>query len=381
MTCPDDGILKAWVDVEPEAVPEHVGEHVATCGDCRQTVARQRQESAAAGSALALLAPPRPPDAAEVEAALGRIRPRPSASAAAPAAFAAPAPRPGRRWSWRPLAGAAAAALVFSVAGTPAGRSAASSFLGQFRSETVVPIAVNPGQDQAVLTDLAGLGRLSGNTNAPSPQRVGSVRAAAHRVGFPVLRADPATLPAGVADTPQVYVAAPRTVRFTFDRAKAEARLQREGAQGTVDLPERFDGASLVVSVPAAVMLEYPGAHGDPAVVLGQARQIQAHAEGGVSLAAMRSFLLDLPGLSERTRSQLAAIEDWRTTLPLPVPADQLHWERVDIAGTKALLLRDLAGLGSAAIWERQGRMYGVAALGAKGDREAVVRDVAAGLR
>jgi len=129
--------------------------------------------------------------------------------------------------------------------------------------------------------------------------------------------------------------------------------------------------------VPSAVTLEYPAADGTPGLIVGQARTVQAVAEGGVTLEEMRAFLLDLPGLSESTRSQLESIGDWRSTLPLPVPADEIAWESTTIDGGEAFLLSDGSGLLNAAVWQRDGFIYGV---GGQADIE-VVRDVAASLR
>ena len=68
-----------------------------------------------------------------------------------------------------------------------------------------------------------------------------------------------------------------------------------------------------------------------------------------------------LPGLSRETARQLRSINDWRTTLPVPIPAEQVAWQPATIAGSPGLLLNDNTGLGSAAIWQRDGRVYGVA--------------------
>jgi len=371
MTCPDEGTLRGWIDDEPAAHPPGVGAHVTACPHCTHATATLRHEAELAGSGLALLAPPRLPSAVDVETALASAR-----AGGATAATRLTQSGRSRHWSWRPVAAAAVVALAFSLAGTPAGRSAASSFLAQFRSERFVPVSVDARQGRAVMADLAHLGRLTGNAGSVDPSPVASVAAAAARVGFPIARPDSARLPAGVGTTPKAYVSAARQLRFTFDRSKAQAWFQHKGDGAAVALPARFDGASIVVSVPAAALLEYPAADGTPAVLVGQARRIEAHAEGGVSLAEMRSFLLALPGLSESTRRQLASVEDWRTTLPLPIPADQLHWAHTRINGADALLLRDGSGLGSAALWQRGGRIYGVAAVAG----DDAVRNVAASL-
>lgn len=368
MSCPNDGALRAWIDDEVSDHPAEVGRHVARCAGCRQRATEQRRAAGVVAPALALLGPARLPSAEETEAALARVQ---------PAAFAAPAAAaPDRRAQRlrRPLTAAAAAVLAFTVVGTPAGRSAASDLLAHFRSERFAPVTVNQ-QDVDALADLEHLGTVTGDLAPPQPQQVASLAVAAARVGFQVAAPDPDRLPAGVRRTPLVMVSEPRQLRFTFDSDKAATWVEQHGGKGP-KLPERFDGVSLVVSVPAAVILQYDAADGTPGVVVGQARQIEARAEGAVSFAELRSLLLDLPGLSPGTRAQLAAIGDWRRTLPLPVPAGQVRWARTTVGDAEGLLLGDNTGLGSAVIWQRDGRIFGVVAPAPA----KVVRDVAASL-
>lgn len=378
MSCPDEGALRSWIDAEPAGHPARVGEHLTGCADCHRRSAELHGNAALAVPAVALLEPARSPTAAETEAALSLVR---SLAARAPARSQSPHPLTTRRENRlsqrlrRPLTAAAALALAFSVFGTPAGRSAASEFLAHFRSERFAPVTVTQ-QDAHALADLQHLGTLSGDLTPPRPQHVASLAVASTRVGFPVASPDPARLPPGVTRTPEVLVSSARQLRFTFDTEKAQQWLGQHGGKGTA-LPDRFDGVSVVVTVPAAVVLQYAAGDGSPGLIVGQARSIEVQADGGVSFDELRSFLLNLPGLSAGTRAQLAAIGDWRSTLPLPIPAGRVRWSHTTIAGTDGLLLGDNTGLGSAALWQRDGRIYGVAAPATA----KVVRDVAASLR
>lgn len=390
MTCPDDGTLRAWIDDEPSGGGPGGGpyadkvildEHLAGCDSCQQRTAGLHRTAGLAAPALALLAPSRLPTATEVEAARVRLvepqltDPQRSGATVSRAATDASRRRSVRlRWSTRPLAGAAALVLGVAVLASPAGRSAAADFLAQFRSEQLAVVAIDE-QDVAALEELRQLGTVSGDQAAFEAEPVSSPRAAARQAGFAVVTPDLALLPPGVRRTPRVQVSRPSEVRFTFDRDRAQRWFQAQGEQPV--LPERFDGSSLVISVPAAVTLQYPAADGTPGLVVGQARPVEASTEGGVTLEEMRAFLLDLPGLSESTRSQLESIGDWRSTLPLPVPADEVAWESTTIDGGEAFLLSDGSGLLNAAVWQRDGFIYGV---GGQADIE-VVRDVAASLR
>jgi hypothetical protein len=283
---------------------------------------------------------------------------------------------PFQRWRLA-ICGLAAALALLLLVGTPQGRGAAAQFLAQFRGERIAAVSLSTSQIvniERTMSELQHLGTLVGIDPAPVPQAMASVAEASRFVGFPVLEPDSATLPAGISATPaEARVMPSRQVRFTFDLDQARAYYQSIG-RDDVTLPERFDGTSLVVNMPPAVLLTYRSQDA-PAdspfgfgLVVGQAQTMSADVEGGVTLEDLREFLLELPGLSPETARQLREIEDWKTTLPLPIPVDQVAWERTTIAGSPGLLLNDNTGLGSVAIWQRDGRIVGIA--GAMAARE-----------
>lgn len=287
---------------------------------------------------------------------------------------------------WRPALGCLAAALALAlILGTPGGRSAASGFLSHFRNDQFAAAALDTGEIadiETTLAELANLGRLDGFDEPPEPRPVKSVAEASRFVGFPVLEPDPATLPEVVDGSPTAIRVLPaHQVRFTFDLERARAHYQSTGRDG-VNLPERFDGVALVVEVPPAVLLQYragedrSGAPSGVGLVIGQAGTLAVSAEGA-TLDELQEFLLELPGLSPATERQLENIDEWQTTLPLPLPVAEINWERATIAGQPGLLLDDNTGLGSAAIWQRDGRIFGVAGTMKAGE----LLDVAESLR
>ncbi|HEX5166350.1 MAG TPA: hypothetical protein VFV93_13195 [Thermomicrobiales bacterium] len=272
---------------------------------------------------------------------------------------------------WRiVMSGLAVALVLILILATTAGRGAASDFLAEFRGERFAAVSLSTDQIANVeqtMSEMQHLGTVSGIETAPESQVVAGVAAASQAVGFPVLEPDPATLPEGVGPSPaQVRVVPAHQVRFTVDLDQARAYYQSIG-QNDVTLSERFDGASLIINTPPAVVLEYRNAAAPTSspfgigLLVGQAGTVTAGSEGGVTLDELRAFLLGLPGLSPETVEQLQEIDSWKTTLPVPIPVDQVNWERATIAGSPGLLLNDNTGLGSAAIWERDGRIYAVA--------------------
>ena len=341
-------------------------------------VAELRERAADARALLNGLAPSRVPSAAEVAVARERLALRQRRSVAA---FNSTTQEPIQMsltrisTPWRVAASGLAAALALSLLVTfvPAAQTAAAAFLAQFRSQQVTAIEVTPQSQAEISRTLNALGNLgtvntpNGLTRAASPARnageqspLVTVADASKTVGFALQTPDPAALPAGVDKTPRVQVMPASQVRFTFDNAKARAYLQSTGHPEVV-LPAKFDGATLVVSVPAGVLLQYSSPSAKDGVVIGQSGELVIDVEGNVSLEEMRDFLLSLPGLPAATVNQLKQIKNWNQTLPIPIPVDQVNWQSATFKkNSQGLLLNDNSGVGSAAIWHDNGHMYGV---------------------
>jgi hypothetical protein len=421
MTCPEAGRLRAWLDdeaAEDEALI--LGEHLAGCMACQTTRETLDRDAAAASRALDGLAGP-PPSAIEIEQALARLHrqldasdgsapltgaARPSAmlpgvpltepievpaartngraSLTAPllAASAEPMPdtvTPGSRPAststrrrfpvpltfafqrWRlTLSGLAAALALTFLVGTPEGRVAAAEFLAQFRSQHLTIVTFDPNQTrQTGLFRLEQLGTVT-NPRPPQPAPVANVQEAASKAGFAILQPDPALLPQGASKTPTVRYSPASQTRLTFDKQKARTYFDSLNRKD-VSLPDNMNGATLIVSLPPVVMLEYTGSDGKPSLMVGEAREIQVGVEGNVTLDEVRSFLLSMPGLPDDLARQLRSIQDWRSTLPIPIPVDKISWQDTTVAGSPGYLLNDNTGLGSAVIWQRNGQILGVA--------------------
>jgi hypothetical protein len=373
-SCPDAGRWRAWLDDRADPV---LADHLGGCPACQRVVEGLRSNAAFAAAALGLLGPKRLPTEAEIAAARERVEMAeagPGSPAAEPLILAARRRRAPTAGPWRLVAaGVAAAVAVAAVAFTPQGQALASQFLAQFRSEQVAAIEVSPQSQQAIqrtLQTLGDLGTVEYPNGARNPneaarsanaakQPSASLADASRRVGFRVTQPDPSALPPGVDKTPQIAVVPAQTLRFRFDLAKAQAHFKAQGHD--VAIPAKFDGATLVVNMPAGVLLTYQSTDqaSREALVVGEAGEVTVGTEGNASLEEMRDFLLGLPGLPTDTVNQLKAIQDWQHTLPIPIPTNQVRWQRATIQGNPGLLLNDNTGIGSAAIVQAGGHIYG----------------------
>jgi hypothetical protein len=387
MPCPDLGALRASIDA-PDGTPAALHDHMRACAACADTLAELQRNAELAAPAIALTAPAAAPSPATVEEALTRFEQRRARLAAATKAQAraeataaatpeAPAPvpprRPGRiaRLGTRARAVAAGLAAALVLAGllvTPGGRAAAAGFLAQFRSERFQVISLDPAQSNRVADVVDGLVQTGVFTGSATqlqgfgePRPVDDLAEASRIAGFEAAAVDPAVLPARVERTPQRILASrAREARITFDRDAALDYLRRHG-RPDAQLPERYDGTQLVVTIPAAVVQQFAGRDGGPALLVGKAGTLGLTTEGGASLEELREVVLGLPGLPAETVAQLRAIGDWRTTLPLPVPTDEVRWRPATVDGAEALSFADQTGRLHALLWQRDGHIWGVA--------------------
>jgi hypothetical protein len=379
--CPDIGVWRAWLDHEHETL--QLEQHLAECPDCRRVVDELREDAALVRGAFAMISPAQTtvPSGADIAVARERLDWERRHSLATPSVVRSREPIPMflTRISipWRIAASGLAAALVLSVlvSVTPEGRARAAGFLAQFRSQQVTAVELTPQTQAEIMRTVTALGNL-GTINTPSgltARPAAAARGGAEQtppptlaeanqaVGFTLATPDPATLPAGLDKTPRVQVMPASQERFTFDKAKASAYFKSTG-HPEVTLPDAFDGATLVVSMPSAALLQYSSSSSGAkeALVLGEAGELVVDVEGKVSLEEMRDFLLGLPGFPPTVVSQLRQITRWNETLPIPIPV-QVNWQTETFRGNQGLLLNDNSGVGSAAIWHESGRMYGLA--------------------
>ena len=407
MPCPDLGALRASLDA-PDGVPAAARDHARACPSCSDTLAELQRNAELAAPAVALTAPGDLPASAQVEAALARFEQRRArlvatrVATAAPADASAPASatptpaaaqlprraRPGRLARTgartRGIAAAMIAALVLAgLVATPAGRAAAGSFLAQFRSQRFQVLSLDSGQSakvENVFDELVDTGVFSGDPHQASgfgePRPVADRAEAARLAGFPVPVVDPAALPRGIERTPQRILVSPaREARLTFDRDRALDYLRAHG-RPDAQLPERYDGTQLVVQVPAVVVQQFAGRDGGPALLVGKAGVVGLGTEGGASLEELREVVLGLPGLPAETVAELRAIGDWRSTLPLPVPTDEVRWSPTRVEGAEAIDFADPTGRLHALLWQRNDHIWGVAGVVSSGEARNVANSL-----
>jgi hypothetical protein len=372
-----DGALRRLYD-EPYALDEEARAHYNDCGDCR---ARFTAVADDARHAMALLAVP----GATVDPASALTRVRAGT-------------RPGRsslgvlRGGWRrlTLGGLVAAGVAATLVATMAFTPLAANLVSLFQPTQVHTVQIGQG-------DLTGLDAFSNWGDVkwvkqPELTQAESAAEAAKISGLPAIQVDAAKLHSGLATAPVSYAAvgqasgsvtfngnAPQKLRGSTltvvvgpaetalygdlgrlaQSAKSAGGTQGAGAEGASQGGAKTDSGQRGIDQARSAL-----AQAGPILAVVEMRAPQVTSTGA-SVADIKSALLAQPGLSQSVRDAIQSIDNPTGNLPIPIPAGQVnaHDVRVQTSGgtVNGTAVGDNTGLGSAVIWIKNGRVYGVA--------------------
>jgi len=349
MRHPTEGVLRRLID-EPAGVADADRQHVAGCADCLDELAAVREDAVLVDSALTNQAA----QGVDVDAAWWRLST--AAPVAAPARTAPPhvaQPRASRSRAIlrRPIVAAAAVALVVAGAGT----AAANDWLEIFRTEKVAAVSITPS-DLVSLPDLSAYGELA-VTGDPNVHNVADAAAAEDETGLDV--PEVTTLPRGVTGDPVYQVGGKVSATFTFSAEKA-AQAAAEAGEKLPPPPPGLDGSSVRLDAGPGVAQTWSSSAGAQALVVGRAVAPKAFSSGA-GFETLRDYLLSLPGLPDDVAAQLRTFTEDGSTLPLPVPADQVKTSVAEVDGAPATVLETRDKTLAAVVWVDDGEVTVVA--------------------
>ncbi len=315
--CPPIGTWRAWLDEETSIVGPD--EHLAACRGCAETVADLRADAAFTAGRMARLGETRtlPP---------ATVHPLPSRRALR-----------GHRSTWLKSLVAAAAALVLVF--TPFGQDAAEAFLAAFRVERFDLVRATALEAFQTAETLAALGSIDDGAAVPIPSTA-SIEEASAQTGLDV--SDLAGLSDGA-----VLVVPESSVTWTLDGERVAAHLAEQGS--SIPVPSELDGTVVTIRRAPAVVAAV-GAIDDPELIVAVSGPVTANTMDGMGLGDLRAFLLELPGIPEGVTNQLGAIEDWQTTLPIPVPVDHGSASIERMGGVEVVTF-EVDALGTGLMW------------------------------
>lgn len=334
---PDTGDLRRLID-EPGEIGAGVRTHVQSCARCANELQRLERDACAVREALDVDTYTQPAHA------LTRVYARASKRTAP--WFAA----------FRRFGGIAAAAVfVAALFLTPLG-SYARSFLTIFEPQQFQPIQLSRAQ----LHDL----RL-----VPQADQLGTQRvvAAAHRTQYASLSQSrahlpfapriPRSVPSGISPKPKYFVSTPGEWTFTFSAEKARAFAARSH-RALPPMPPELDGTTVRVRTGALFEARY----GDNRSLLDVVETTPPVVSStGATLEQLEAYLMKLPGVSPELVQELHAIDNARTTLPVPFDSGKQHAQKVTVQGVQGLAIGDNTGLGAGVMWRSDGALHLVA--------------------
>jgi hypothetical protein len=345
MRHPTEGVLRRLLD-EPAGVADSDRRHVAGCLQCLGGLAAMREDAALVQAALAT------DGDADVDVAAAWRRLSTAVPAAAPRRAAAPT-RARRTGAILRRPGVAALAAAFVLSGAAA--AAANDWLQIFQTEQIAPLSLTTA-DLVALPDLSAYGDLAVTGDA-DPRTVIDASAAAAATGLDV--PEVATLPAGVTGDPVYQVGGQISATFTFSAERA-AEAAAEAGTTLPSPPPGLDGSQVRLEAGPGVAQIWTSNAGAPALIVGRAVAPTAFSSG-VAFETVRDYLLSLPGLPDDVAAQLRTFTADGSTLPLPVPADEVSTSSAHVNGVPATVLATRDRTMAAVVWVEDGVVTAVA--------------------
>jgi hypothetical protein len=385
MNCPNDEILRAYLDAEldPPQIAE-LNNHLQACAACEARFQALSASALRVASKLATLDAPPSAVEANSQIALARFKANlPSAEEGLPfftRVFA-------RRWRFAWAASLAAGVLALSLT-FPATRGFAQRLLATLRVERVQTVsldfsAMNTGTSSQPLEMLAKM--LSDKAVVTTNEKESSAdsqAAATQAAGFPVRVLSSRT------DEPAFAIAGAHAFHLTLDRSRLQDVLDQAGRPDLL-LPATLDGATVSVQVPRAVALTYgdckkadqqstsqpPSASANPCLVVMQAPSPTINVPSDLNIQQLAEIGLQLAGWSPEKAREFCQTVDWKSTLVLPIPRTVQSYETVSINGVRGTLMHfpesNPKRPSFALIWVDNEMIYGLIG---KGDASSAVQ-------
>ncbi|RIK45836.1 MAG: hypothetical protein DCC58_05220 [Chloroflexi bacterium] len=365
--CPDDGTLRALLDGELASTT--VAAHVGACRRCSERLDALRTDADWASVSVQSVYSGVAPD---TQRAWYALAPRLHSAEEGTLMEVTPAP-----WNRGAVRLATALVAVFAVVAafmfTPM-RTVANDMLDRFRVEKfaviTIPMDLVSPFESAFLENLGemdqsdlkarfeALGSFTTTLGMDSARQVGSLddaRASYGEFDMP----DAADLPNGFTSAPQVFVTDAGSATYTLDTAEAQ-RIIDDLRLPIYSLPDpnQYPTLTFQLDVPAGVALLYTGGDGR-IIAVAEMPSPTITFPNGLDMNMLREDILRFPGLPADIVAQLRAIDDWETTLIIPIP-EGADSRDVKVNGEPGILITDPL-LGSVVLWEDSGTLHFVA--------------------
>ena len=388
MTCQHIAQLEAYLDGELSREDrKEFAKHLDHCTVCRHAMTEHKRLAAWADEVIAESFPVVPEpiiDALDINAAWSRFQDRLAAratsrqaeetpehfwtkseSAALPQEASSTHTIKARSWSqmaktyqkW--IAGTIAAGVVIGALTIPQVQAAADDLLSMFRADKFQAIRITEQE----LTDmqnwvssgapgereLSGLGKITMPAPRQAPRTFDNLELAKNE-GYV-----PAAAPKGFK-THSLTVSSEFTMQLTLNTEKTNNMLKSLGSNLRFD--EALNNNPFQVVFPRITETRYESTDIDGLdMVYSVMKTPHMEAPSGVDLDQLRLTVLQLPFLPRNVARQLAQIEDWKNTVPVPY-VEGGNMETVTLGGGEAIFTGGQDHNGATLIWQKDGQLH-----------------------
>lgn len=262
-----------------------------------------------------------------------------------------------RRRKW--MAGGVAAAIVASIVFVPQIQAVASDLLNLLRIDKVQTIQLSPQDLEEIRANLEKF-----HDGEIDLKGKGHMSVEGHHQGQTFASLEEARQ-AGIVGVPELQgytiIELGQEEAFStdmkFDVTELEELSKQLGSE--IDLDSQLNNKEFTVNFPQSLYVKYQSSD-DESVQLayGKTATPQIQVPEGVDINQVRGTLLASPLFPENVRRQLANIDDWQSTLPIPYVEGKDHSEDVKINGEKGVFVVPAEGHHSAfLIWQADNSM------------------------
>ena len=258
------------------------------------------------------------------------------------------------RRAWIGISALAVGVVILLIVIFASVRNAGQQFLNLFRVEQAQTIQLTQEfLDSLPEPDSEIIQWVQEPSDEFEPREV-TLEDAEEELGFRLARL---TEPPDVLQTePEVWLTEADEATFTLDLPGVRNYIWALGGDGAM-LPDSLEGAVFRVTMPQVGMLFYAAKeNSDQGVRLFQTTSPTLAVPDGIDMDAIRDELLELDILPPELAAQLRAIEDWESTLPLPLVEGMS--EEVSVGSATAVRFFNVDDEDRMLVWVAQDRIH-----------------------
>ncbi|WP_077212256.1 anti-sigma factor family protein [Bacillus dakarensis] len=359
MTCHDMGVLQAYLDGEvSREEKKQIMKHIESCQTCRDHIDELQSLHSFCEQTLEVK-----DVKIDTDQAWERFEKRLQQTGNVKTIETREV-KPGKGWSTlktktkRYLISGVAAAAIFSSFAIPQVQVGASQFLSLFRVDQFEMVKLTQNDIQEIESwmsenkegalDLKGIGKMEMSKTTGEPKYFDQYESA-KEAGYEAPELEG-------YEVEEVRVTPASTITFTLNVEKTNQLLTQLGSehQFQASLNEKPFSVTTYEGLNADYKLD------DQHISYMRTKSPEINVPEGVSVGELRATMLSLPFLPENVKTQLAGIENFETTLPIPY---------VETEGSKVSEVRvgDAQGFtvegeqGSVIVWQKNGDIHMIA--------------------